>query len=527
MYKMIKKTLAIFFCLFFFCSRLVAYNQRSEITAATSGSNAENDLAPAQNDGAGPGGVSNNLAFWLKANAGMMMANSSSLNTATVYAEKSFLFCIRTGQDVSSRQVLYEQGGITRGINIYIDSNRLYCSAWNKVNDGAGSPWGFSAVDTPISPNREYIVSCVYQGNSARTGTLACHVNGELIGTNSHAGLLYAHAGGIGIAAMNLGAYFHDGAVNTGKGFYFGGHMAEIIGYNQALSPTDRQKVESYLAIKYGMTLRQNYIASDGSAIYPAATAHEDCVNDIAGIGRDDATALDQKKSKSVNAGESLTIVHSGAFNADRSFFICGHDGNAASLSADFDGGSNNRLARRWRVVETGAIGTVTIRLPITTATGLSHLLLSSDDSFPPNATAKIRMNINGGHYNAVVDPAHGQYFTFMSECPQLYAYTLVHQLDLPATPVNFNETPVPYSIDNRAAITFPCRFTIMISMAPDPAHWDKLFLPATHGEMPATSSMWALATRQPAIRIGLLPTTREIFGCAGCKFLFARPLWL
>jgi hypothetical protein len=54
----------------------------------------------------------------------------------------------------------------------------------------------------------------------------------------------------------------------------FKGKYAEIIGYEDTLSDTERQKVESYLALKYGITLdqstAQDYLASDGTVVWNA-----------------------------------------------------------------------------------------------------------------------------------------------------------------------------------------------------------------------------------------------------------------
>jgi hypothetical protein len=500
------KNLFYWFCSF---ATLLAHGKSDEMNVTTAPRAEKNDnrFSQTQSTESGPGGVSNDLAFWLKANAGtsttkngamvnawldqsgngnkasklavapvyrpnfingnpvidfsasgqagMKMANSISVNSDSAYAEKSFLFCLRTGDNISARQVIYEQGGTTRGLNIYIEENRLYFGAWNKT----GSPWGFFSINTPVNPKRVYIVSCIYQGNTEITGTLTCYLNGKLVGAISQLGILYSHPSNIGVGAMNNATHFHTGKA-TGNGFYFAGQLAELIGYNEALSNEESQRAESYLALKYGVTLdqstAQNYIASDGSVIYPATTTHHVYDNNIAGIGRDDEAGLDQRKSRSINGNAILTIIHNEAFGADKSFLLWGHNGKAASLTADFDGGSNNRLARVWRVAETGAIGAVTVRIPVTVVTGLSHLLISSDKNFPPGATSKIMLNINNGYYEAVVDLNHGQYLTFASECPQLRAYTLVYQLDIPATPTNFNHAPVPYSIDNRPAITFP-----------------------------------------------------------------------
>ena len=49
------------------------------------------------------------------------------------------------------------------------------------------------------------------------------------------------------------------------------GIMPEVIVYNRGVSDTERRQIESYLALKYGVTLDQttpqDYIASDGATL--------------------------------------------------------------------------------------------------------------------------------------------------------------------------------------------------------------------------------------------------------------------
>lgn len=74
--------------------------------------------------------------------------------------------------------------------------------------------------------------------------------------------------------------------------------------YNDDITQAGRNKVNSYLAIKYGITLDQtspqNYIASDSSILWNATT-NSAYKNNITVIGRDDGAGLSQKQSKSVN----------------------------------------------------------------------------------------------------------------------------------------------------------------------------------------------------------------------------------
>lgn len=48
--------------------------------------------------------------------------------------------------------------------------------------------------------------------------------------------------------------------------FPYDGKIAEVINYSGRVNDTERNKIESYLSLKYGITLNngtQNYIASD------------------------------------------------------------------------------------------------------------------------------------------------------------------------------------------------------------------------------------------------------------------------
>jgi hypothetical protein len=57
--------------------------------------------------------------------------------------------------------------------------------------------------------------------------------------------------------------------------FYYDGKIAEVINYDGGLTLIQRQKIESYLAIKYGITLNsgaQDYIDSDGTLVWSTTT---------------------------------------------------------------------------------------------------------------------------------------------------------------------------------------------------------------------------------------------------------------
>jgi hypothetical protein len=151
--------------------------------------------------------------------------------------------------------------------------------------------------------------------------------------------------------------------VKTG---FLRGHLAELILYSRSMvTTTDREKVTSYLGIKYGQTLGHNYLSSNGTIIYDVSTYN----NDIIGIGRDDNSDLIQKQSKS--AGDSLKIYidnlsatnqgNTGTFSADESFIVLGDNqgilasNTAANTEIPGTCGLHSRLEREWKVQRTNS----------------------------------------------------------------------------------------------------------------------------------------------------------------------------
>ena len=435
-----------------------------------------------------PGGVDANLEFWLKANAGTgsandgdnldpwedqldvndaiqsgsinlptyktdrlnfnpvmdyssaanqaySIANSGDINQLNNTLEKSFTIVFTTGFDIANRQVLYEEGGATRGINAYIFNDSLYLGAWNKANDGAGSNWDYLYDKITIALNTSYILTFNMKGNDSKTGVIELVSEGKIEKTIGGVGRLYAHGAGIGLGAMINASYFEP-TINSesGDNYYFKGDLAEITYAKEYLDAAKRNRLESYLAIKYGITLdqsaAQNYTASNGIVVW-SGSSNTSYNTDIAGIAKDDDSELEQLKSKSVNASSILTIANGTdvnsptSFSLDNSFLIWGHnDGSNTALTGDYLGKSNSGMARIWRVSEKGsAVGNVRLQVADTDMpTALTHLLISPDPTFPNTiATRKIVLS-TGTMREVTANFADGEYFTFSktNTAPQL-----------------------------------------------------------------------------------------------------------
>ncbi|MEX0361910.1 MAG: hypothetical protein AB3N10_13095, partial [Allomuricauda sp.] len=185
------------------------------------------------------------------------------------------------------------------------------------------------------------------------------------------------------------------------------GDIAEVLIFDGPLSASARQKVESYLAIKYGITLNNSggqlgsivgnstydYITADGAVFWQAGHPY---IYDIAGIGvdrfQDNAYPedlryhQDQRISKSSNPGARITISTGPDFTSDALEFAArpSIDGDGSSYEHNYlvwanDHGSINltnteippsisdRIGREWKVQITSSaavsISNVSVRI--------------------------------------------------------------------------------------------------------------------------------------------------------------------
>jgi hypothetical protein len=365
----------------------------------------------------------------------LSIANNTDFNTSTSYAKKGLNIAFRTSTaDITDRQVLYEQGGTTRGIIVYILSGNLHVSAWNRNSDGTGSPWNngtnITTISTAVALDTEYIVTLELNGNSGVTGTLQSYLNGASFGSLSSVGFLFSDTDGIEFGASDGNTQYADGTDSGTNSFE--GEISEFIYCNEptAFLAAQRNRIESYLALKYGITLDQsspiNYVDSDGATIFNTTNnasigGYLEYNNDIAGIGRDDGSELEQQKSRSENSGSIVTMDKGASFGTDDTFLIWGNDGGATSTQgSDVPPLINTRLTREWRVAEANETGQVSVSFDIT-GLGLStnasdfSLLIAGSSSGNDFSNATI---ISGGNLvsNVItftgINFANGEYFT-------------------------------------------------------------------------------------------------------------------
>jgi hypothetical protein len=144
-------------------------------------------------------------------------------------------------------QVLFEEGGTTRGIAMYVLENNIYMGAWNRANDDAGvsSPWvndeetpdGTLFVSREIDSGTAHHAAFVLDGDpSGFTGTITGYIDGLPFGSRTGAGQLFNHGDDTGIGAMDTNIWLADGTNPGGDGLYMAGVLDELAMYDYPLT---------------------------------------------------------------------------------------------------------------------------------------------------------------------------------------------------------------------------------------------------------------------------------------------------
>ncbi|WGZ95557.1 MAG: hypothetical protein QJT81_06100 [Candidatus Thiothrix putei] len=416
-----------------------------------------------------PGGVANGLGLWLKADSG----TSTTINNAdvTTWADSS-----PAKNDVSQAVVTRQPNYIANALNFNpaVDfAGAQVLSATNSGNKTLTSqtdPVTMVSVSTNRTTSGGYKTLVSFSGaadypsmhwyndkpNTYIDDITTLHMDHANSVTVNTPTIMHTRANNASPKDVRLG---YDGLANVqtftgadgtfpasggnnnlnigaetdGAGEPLNGLMTESIVYNRDLSDTEMMQVNTYLAIKYGITLTDDYIAADGTTKVWDKTASTAYHNNVAGIARDDASNLNQKQSKSVNAGRQLTVGlgsiaatnadNANSFANNASYLVWGDNGLDDSVLVDMNvaqcappGVTEKRVQRIWKVQETGNVGSVQLQLdslPFNTSAQI-FMLVSDDADFTTYESVPVTATVDGKFLTSYNLPANSaKYITF------------------------------------------------------------------------------------------------------------------
>lgn len=370
-----------------------------------------------------PGGISSGLQFWIKANSDIYTDNGMTL-----------------ANDGATIQEWHDQSSLGNNVSQLVATDRptYRSSAVSHINYNPyvrfGNPtfltrpdiWGgtlsevtsfFAAYPEGYQGNCPIAFSFNLSGNTGRSSIHFPHLTGFIsldfspefnfdrvqgnvpfwtdyagIGTSINSVLNGAfgislngkeYTGGSGPHTHNSVNQLTIGAALSGNNpallddiVHYDGRIPEVIVYDRAILGSERQRIETYLALKYGVTLDNtnggtsgDYINSNNNTFWDASD-NPSYHNDVIGIGRDDNSGLVQKQSHSkfdstrIYLGNLAPInsLNNQTFSSDNSFVTLGHDNgmlcSSLASNAEMPIGLTNcplfsRLEREYKLTKT------------------------------------------------------------------------------------------------------------------------------------------------------------------------------
>lgn len=345
-----------------------------------------------------PGGVADSLQIWVKASDnGGVKDDGGAINTWKNHAGDDFDAVVGQptfesdeaqlvnynpviGFDGSSHftnttstfglnglevQTFIVAGALTPGTGIFSPNSNVSNAFEFTANDGFARMKGYlgaSNIQAAVSTDGQQM----YAAWRDDTG----------LGHFSHTGKRTTHST---VTTPWTPSNLHLGAVHNFG--IFKGTLPEVLLYNRALSDIETQKVESYLAMKYGFTLDHSaggqlgdYLLSDESVAWDASVAPA-YQNDIVALVRDNVSGLHQKQSHTqaddlrlyVGSLASDNAANSEQVSRNKASLIVGRDtgayqaipGNA--VLNEMPAGIERRFVREWKITNANFVDDYTI----------------------------------------------------------------------------------------------------------------------------------------------------------------------
>ena len=131
----------------------------------------------------------------------------SSINgQSSGYNQKTWAFTFTTGDDLTSPQIIYEQGGGGNGFNVQVVDNKLVAHVWKGFDHDITGEYSVVEFTGLLSANTTYSLVATLDGTTDKLiGTLSDNLGGQLSTAESTYGFhLPSHSDPVGVGQVNI-----------------------------------------------------------------------------------------------------------------------------------------------------------------------------------------------------------------------------------------------------------------------------------------------------------------------------------
>lgn len=193
-------------------------------------------------------GVVNGAADWVTGLEGgalrfdgstvVELPDSGLINTGGPFPKRTIIATFNSddvGED-SQKQTIFEEGGRTRGLVMYVYDGEVWVGGWNRAEYNWPGEW----ISAPVKDGVWYQVALVIRDGTGAVedDVFEMWLNGSLVESRP-GGQLHAHGDDNGIGAVNQNTVFHDEAGAGDNIDYFTGVIDDVKLWNASLPPAD------------------------------------------------------------------------------------------------------------------------------------------------------------------------------------------------------------------------------------------------------------------------------------------------
>ncbi|MEA3226065.1 MAG: LamG-like jellyroll fold domain-containing protein, partial [Planctomycetota bacterium] len=168
---------------------------------------------------------------------GVNLPDSGMVNTGGPYPNRTVIAIFKCDDvDKPGMQTIFEEGGRTRGLTIYVFEGQVYVGGWNRAEyDWNPGSW----ISAPISSGNWYGVALVIRdgAEAQEDDKFEMWLDGALVG-KAVGGRIHSHSNDNAIGYTIENNVFHDDS-GSGDGWYFEGAIDELWILNVALTEVE------------------------------------------------------------------------------------------------------------------------------------------------------------------------------------------------------------------------------------------------------------------------------------------------
>ena len=181
---------------------------------------------------------------------GIKFPDSVDINTGGPYTNRTVaaLFNCDDAKIDDRKQVIYEEGGATRGLILYVHGGKVYAAGWNRAEYNWNGAWPFAEIKS----KRWYHVGLVIRDakDKVENKKFEMWLDGKRI-AQEKGGQLFAHGDDIGIGHLNQNTVYHDGGGGGQTDVdWFGGIIDEVLVYGSAFDEADFATLAEPLSVE-------------------------------------------------------------------------------------------------------------------------------------------------------------------------------------------------------------------------------------------------------------------------------------